>query len=285
MFVVAGVTGHVGSVVAKELLAKNQKVKVVVRDRAKAGPWSTQGAEVAVGSLDAPSFLSDALRGAAGFFVLLPPPPFTTTDFYGVQRKMADDIASAVHTSGVPYVVMLSSVGADLPSGNGPIRSLYHLENALRATGTKVTAIRAGSFQENIERFLGPAREAGIYPSFGPAGVPLPMIATKDIGALAAQCLTEHAPKAEIIDLHGPPYSANEVAAKLGAALGKKLQVVEIPQPGWVGAMTQAGFSQHIAEVFADMYAGFASGQTRPKGDRIVQGQTKLDETIRTVVR
>ena len=286
MFVISGATGHVGSVVAQELLGKKQEVKVIVRDPAKGAQWSQKGAELAVGSLEDQTFLTGALRGATGFFAMLPPPPFTTKDFHATQSKVADAIAGAVKASGVPHVVMLSSVGADLPSGTGPIRDLHYLEGALRETGTKVTAIRAGYFQENVANSLGAARGQGIFPNFTPsADAKTPMIATKDVGALAAQCLMEKPARSEVIDLHGPQYSNREVAEKLGSALGKKLQIVDIPQSNWVSAMTQAGFPPPFAEVFAEMYAAFVSGTIGPKGDRLVQGKTLLDETIRTLVK
>src|SRR5690242_13128312 len=123
MFVVAGVTGHVGSVVAEQLLARGQKVKVIVRDAAKGAAWSRKGAEVAVGSLEDAASITAALRGASGFFTLLPP-NFQAADFYGAQRKTADSIAAAVKESGVPHVVLLSSIGADLSDGTGPIKGL-----------------------------------------------------------------------------------------------------------------------------------------------------------------
>src|SRR5438309_1258204 len=62
MFVVAGVSGHVGSVVAKELLAAGEKVKVLVRDAGKGASWSKAGAEVAVASLEDPGALTTALK-------------------------------------------------------------------------------------------------------------------------------------------------------------------------------------------------------------------------------
>jgi uncharacterized protein YbjT (DUF2867 family) len=286
MFVIAGATGHVGSVVAKELLAKKQKVKVIVRDPAKGAPWAKQGAEVAVGSLEDRGFLTAALRGATGFFAMLPAPPFSAADFHGTQRKVADAIAGAVKAAGIGHVVMLSSVGADLSSGTGPIRDLHYLEGALRETGTNLTAIRAGYFQENVANSLGAARQQGIFPNFMPsADARVPMVATRDVGALAAQCLLNKPSKSEVIDLHGPEYSVREVVQKLGAALAKKLQIVDIPQANWVGAMTQAGFPQPFAEAFAEMYAVFATGTLRPKGDRLVAGKTALDETIRAVIQ
>lgn len=284
MFVIAGVTGHVGSVVAEQLLAKGQKVKVLVRDSGKGEAWSKKGAEVAVGELGDSAFLTGALRGASGFFTLLPP-NFGAADFYAFQRATAASIADAVKAAGVPHVVILSSVGADLAEGNGPIKGLFHLENALRATGTKLSAIRAGYFQENVGNSLAPAKGMGIFPNFAPsADYPMPMIATKDIGQLAADTLLAPPAQSETVDLHGPAYSIREVAQKLGAALGKELQVVDVPAAGHVDALMQGGFSKQVAEIFAEMYAGFGSGAIRPCGDRMVQGKTTLDEVLKTLV-
>ena len=64
MFVIAGVTGHVGSVVAQELLAKKQPIKVIVRNTAKGAAWSKKGAQVAVGTLDA-AVCASVVKGLA----------------------------------------------------------------------------------------------------------------------------------------------------------------------------------------------------------------------------
>ena len=285
MFVIAGVTGHVGSQAARELLAKGKQIKVIVRSADKGAEWAKRGAALAVGSLEDAAFLTGALQGATGFFTLLPG-NLTASDFYASQRQTADAVAAAVKASRVPHVVMLSSIGADLEAGTGPIRGLHYLENALLATGTKLTAIRAGYFQENLGQALGAARQAGIYPNFGaPVDFPMPMIATRDIGAQVARSLLEPPSKSEIIDLVGPAYSVQQIVDKLSAALGKKLQITTIPPEGWVPAMMQAGMPKHIAEVFAEMYAGFGSGKIRPVGDRVVPGHTVIDEVIKDLLK
>jgi uncharacterized protein YbjT (DUF2867 family) len=284
MFVIAGVTGHVGSVVAAELLAQQQKIKVLVRDPKKGTAWSQRGAEVAVGTLDDRAFLGSALRGAAGFFTLLPP-NFAAADFFGYQRSTADAIAGAVQDAAVPHVVLLSSVGADLPAGTGPIKGLHYFENQLRATGTLLTAIRAGYFQENLGNAVAPARQQGVFLNFTPsADYPMPMIATKDIGLLAAQSLLAKPRASEVIDLHGPAYSQRQLAERLGAALGKQLQIVDIPEPEWVPTLTKGGFPPPVAEIFAEMYRAFASGTVQPRGDRLVQGTTPIDAVVASLV-
>ncbi|PWU13562.1 MAG: hypothetical protein C5B49_14480 [Bdellovibrio sp.] len=79
MFVIAGVTGHVGSVAANLLIAQKQKIRVIVRNEKKGLSWSKSGAEVAIGDLNDEAFLTRAFKGAKGAFVLIPP-DFTATD-------------------------------------------------------------------------------------------------------------------------------------------------------------------------------------------------------------
>lgn len=283
MFVVAGVTGHVGSVVAKTLLEQKKPVKVIVRDAAKGKGWSQKGAEVAVGSLDDVRFLGQALKGADGFFVLLPP-NYQATNFIEAQYAAADAIAAGVKGTGVRHVVLLSSIGADVPAGTGPIKALHRLEEKLRESGTKLSALRAAYFQENAGSAVAPAKEAGIFPNFGNADYPFPMVATKDIGAAAAEALLRPPAKSEVVDVAGPSYSYRQVAEKLGKALGKTLRIVDIPPAQHVETLTKAGLSPSLAKEFAEMYAFFNAGKASPKGDRAVQGKTELDETIRGLV-
>lgn len=283
-YVIAGITGHVGSVAAGELLACGETVRGIVRDESRGAGWRERGAEIAVGSLEDREFLRAALVGAAGFFCLLPP-NYAAEDFFGSQKRTADEIAGAVTASGVPRVVMLSSMGADLAVGTGPIKGLHYLENALRGTGTKLVAIRASYFQENVANVLPAARQAGIYPNFLPAGdFAIPMVATKDIGRLAASLLREPPERSEVVDLVGPPYSARQVSDALGKALGKALRVVDIPAGGHVDALMQAGLARGLAEVMAEMYGAIGAGLITAKGDRLVSGTTGLEETLSRLV-
>jgi uncharacterized protein YbjT (DUF2867 family) len=282
MYAITGVTGHVGGATARELLAAGAPVRVVVRDPQQGRAWSELGAEVAVADFADRTALTAALIGCRGAFVMLPTVP-TGTD--ADHRSMADSIAAAVAGSGVPHVVALSSVGADLPEGNGPIRWLHHLEGRLRETGAVLTAIRAPHFQEKVETVLGAATGAGIYPVFGDsADVPTPMVATGDIGAVAARSLTSPPPAGEVIDLEVPSYTERQVAEKLGAVLGTALRVVTVPRPAWLGALTDAGVPPLLAAELVELYDAEHRGVLRPCGDRQVRCTTELDDTLRRVV-
>jgi uncharacterized protein YbjT (DUF2867 family) len=284
-YVVAGVTGRVGSTVASELLKHGERVTVIVRDEARGRDWARRGAEVASGSLIDRSFVSDVVRDTDGFFTLLPE-NVAPDDFHGSRQRMADAIAGAVHDSGVPHVVMLSAIAAVLPDGNGPAKDLHYCENQLRACSATLTALRACYFQDNVASVLTPARQAGIYPNFLPsADVAFPMIATRDIGRLAAAALTSPPPKSEVVDLFGPTYSVRQVAEHLGAALGKTLAIVNIPPEGHMTALMQAGVPQQIAEAVAEMFAAFSAGLLIPSGDRSLRGSTTIDVVIAECVR
>ncbi len=283
-FVVAGVTGHVGSVVARELLAAGETVTVIVREAKKADEWSARGAAVAVGSLEDAEFVAKAVTGADGFFAMIPP-HYATGDIYGAQRKTVDALAAGVKRGGVPLVVLLSSVGADRADKNGPIKGLHYAESQLRETGAKVVAVRAGSFQENIAGAIAAAKSAGIFPNFLPsADIPGPQVATRDIGHAIAEVMRSPPARSEVVDLVGPAYSTRQLAEKVGKLLGKTLPIVDIPAAGHAAALQQAGVPPDVAAAFAEMYAGFAAGLLTPKGDRTVQCTTPIDEILPALV-
>lgn len=279
-FVVAGVSGHVGSVVARDLLAAGDDVTVIVRDAKKGNDWSARGAKVAVGSLDDAEFVAATVKGADGLFTLIPP-HYATGDIYAAQRKTADALAAGVKKGGVPLVVLLSSVGADRADKNGPIKGLHYAETKLRETGTKLVALRAGSFQENVAGAVAAAKQAGIYPNFSPsADIPAPQVATQDVGHAAAQLLRSPPARSEVVDLVGPAYSSRQLAEKIGKLLGKALTIVDIPPAGHADALKQAGVPADVAVAFAEMYAGFSAGLLVPKGDRAIKVTTPIDEVL-----
>src|SRR5262245_55082156 len=138
MYAIAGVTGHTGKVVAETLHAQGQPIRVIVRDQAKGAAWKSRGTEVAVASVDDEPALTRALSGVKGAYVLLPPEA-VTTDFCGSRAKMVDAIGRAAVKAGLPHLVLLSSIGAHLPKGTGPIVALHHAERSFEKLGIGTT--------------------------------------------------------------------------------------------------------------------------------------------------
>ena len=284
-YVVAGVTGRVGSVVATELLSRDVAVTVIVRDEARGLQWANRGADVAIGSLDDRGFVARVVRGAAGFFTLLPEnvPP---DDFHGARRRMADAIAGGVQDGGVSHVVMLSAIAASLADGNGPAKDLHYCERQLELHAKQLTLLRACYFQENVAGAIPAAIRAGVYPNFlASANEPIPMIATRDVGRFATQALLAPPQGREIMDVFGPAYSIHQVARALGGALGKELQVIDIPPPRQSDTLVDAGIPRPIADAIAEMFGAFNAGLITPRGDRSAVGITPIEDVVRQYVR
>ena len=279
-FVVAGATGRVGSVVASELLSRGASTTVIVRGSAAASEWKSRGATTAMGSLSDLAFLTRTLQGASGFFALLPEnvPP---DDFHGHRRRMAETMARAVAESAVPHVVVLSAVAASLPDGNGPAKDLHYLEELLSAGGARLSVLRSCFFQDNLADAIPPAMGVGIYPNFLPyADTAFPMVATSDVGRVAAAALLSPPAQTERVLVLGPAYSIGDLSRRLGAALGKPLQVADVPPDQHVPTLVRAGVPPPIAEAIAELFGAFAKGLIVPRGDRQVIGSTAVDEVI-----
>lgn len=279
-FVIAGVSGRTGAVAAQTLLAQGERVRVIVRDRSKAEPFAAEGAEVAIADLGDADALATALTGAKGAYLLVPP-NMAVADFRGYQQRTSAAIAEALARAKVPHVVLLSSIGAQHPSGNGPIAGLHELEQELaRIDGLRTTSIRASSFMENLGMSLG-ALAQGVLPSFTPAALAYDMIATVDIGKLAASELREGAKQSSIIELGAGPYSPNDAAAILSKLVGKPIHVAEAPLDAVVPTLTGFGMQPQLAELYREMMAGLASGHIAFEGKhRTVRGSTGLEPVL-----
>jgi len=281
-FVVAGATGRTGKAIAASLLARGHRVRAIVHREGSGDELRAHGAEVIVASLGDERALDRALAGAAGFYALLPEEP-AVADFHAHRRRMADAMAKAVRQARVPHVVFLSALAAALAEGNGPASDLHYAEAALRATRGTLTILRSSYFLDNVLGAADLAQREGIYTNFfASADTPLPTVATRDVGLIAARSLLEPPPASEIVDVIGPAYSVRDFAAHLSRALGTPVQVVDIPPAAHVATLTRAGIPPAFAEILAEMFACLASGRVSPQGDRVERGTTELDSVLAT---
>jgi uncharacterized protein YbjT (DUF2867 family) len=261
MFVVAGVTGHTGSVAAKTLLAAGKEVTAIVRSQEKGGPWRDQGANVAVSSLDDTARMTEILSSAEGAY-LLTPPNFEVTNYIENRRRLIEATAKAVAASRIPHVVFMSSAGGQLPSGTGLILVNHMGEVAMKPVARDLTILRPGSFAENWEPQLSAAKANGILPTFHLPQHKLNMISTDDVGRFAAEALLDGPHGSRILNLAGPQeYSPEDVAQILASLLGRDVRVVNPPMGAAVATFMKAGFSEDAAKLFEEMYAAANSGK------------------------
>lgn len=283
MYVIAGVTGRTGSVVATTLLAAKQPVRVIVREAAKGAPWAAQGAEVAVASLDDRAALARALTGATGAYLLIPPNGWTETDIPAGRKRYADAILGAVADARPGHVVLLSSLGAQHAAGTGPIQYLHPIEQGLRAAGVPSTFLRAAFFQENWGSVLKGAIDGGTL--YYALPVRSPQVATVDIGKTAARLLVEGAPRgARIVNLAGPAdYDLAEVAAAIREASGASVTAQVVPPAAMADALAGMGASRELAEMYAEMTSAIPDKLVW-EGE-VTRGTTPLVDTLRALLR
>lgn len=281
MFTIFGANGNTGSVVAKALLAKGEKVRVVLRDTSKAAALGLTAAEVVKGDVLDRASVESALRGADAAYLLIPPDN-ASKDFIARGKVIADNYAAALEKHQVGHVVLLSSVGAHLASGTGPIVTAHNAEQALsKLTKTKRTYLRAAYFMENVLGYAQAMKGDGVLPVFGGGeGYPFDMVATKDIGRTAAEALLAPAASDRVIELAGPkPYSFEDAARDASQILGRPVKAQAVPIEGMVPTLTSFGFSENVAGLFREMTEAFGSGRVQwtqePK-----RGTTELREVL-----
>jgi len=276
MIVVMGASGNTGKVTADALLSRGEKVRVVGRDAKKLQPFAARGAEVAAGDASDAAFLARAFAGADAAYTLIPP-DFRAADFRAYQDRIGEATAKALRQSGVKRVAFLSSVGADLPAGTGPIAGLHAQEERLRGLGVDVILLRPGYFFENLYASVPLIQQQGINGSAIAPDVKMSMIATRDIGPVAAAALAaKDFSGVQVRNLLGPrDYTMVEVTRILGAKIGKPdLAYVQFPYEAFGAALEQAGLTKDMARLYVEMSRAFNAGIVKPVGGRTPESTT-----------
>ncbi|MGA9392184.1 MAG: NmrA family NAD(P)-binding protein [Candidatus Sulfotelmatobacter sp.] len=277
MFVILGASGNTGHTVAKTLLSRGKKVRVVGRNATHLQPLAAEGAEIFVADLTDSPAVTKAFQQADSAYVMIPPNP-TSNDVLAYQGRVGDAIASAVQNARLENVVSLSSIGADKSSGTGPVVGLYNLEQKLnQIDSVNVLHLRAGYFMENTLPQVGAIRMMGSAAGPVRPDLKLPMIATRDIGAAAADALTELAFRGkQTQELHGQrDVDYNEVATIIGRAIGKPdLKYIQAPDKQMRAAMVQMGMSDNFVGLILEMAASLNSGYMRALEPRTPRNTT-----------
>jgi uncharacterized protein YbjT (DUF2867 family) len=278
MYVVLGATGHTGSIIANSLLTKGERVRVVGRDASRLARFVRKGAEAFTANVSDVAALTKALAGPRAAYLMLPP-SMTSLDYRADQERESDSISKAVLDSGLRYAVFLSSFGADVPEGTGPIAGLHSAEQKLNAiTGLNVLHLRAGYFMENHLAAIGMIQGMGI---FGHALLPelrIPMIATRDIGEYAAGRILklDFAGKQTRELLGERDLTMNEVTALIARGIGKPdLRYVQFPYEQVLQVLMQMGIPPKTAGQFIEMYKAVNEGVVAAQEPRSAENTTR----------
>jgi uncharacterized protein YbjT (DUF2867 family) len=256
MIVVTGATGNTGKVVTEGLLAAGEKVRVIGRTAEKLRPFVAKGAEAFADNVLDTEAMTRAFTGATAAYVMIPPDNKAKSirDYYAL---VGESLATALEKSGVTHAVVLSSVGAQLAEGAGPVSAIHHVEERLkRVPGVDFLFLRPASYMENFLATVGVYKSMGFFAGLIKDDVSMPMIATRDIGQRAAAAL-------RALDFSGQQtkellgqrdLTMNECAAIFGTATGKPgLSYMQAPAMMAKPAMVQSGMSSDMADQLIEM--------------------------------
>ena len=256
MIAITGASGNIGSKITADLLAKGQKVRCIARTAENLKNLSAKGAEITAISLDDTAALTRAFTGVEAAFTMIPS-DYQAPDFIGFQNTIGESIAEAVETSGVKYIVNLSSQGAHLPDKTGPIKGLHHQEERLnKLKGVNILHLRPTYFMENLLETIDMIKQMDIMGSALRGDMEMPMIATRDIAGFAAERLLKRDfSGTSAKDLLGQrDLLLNEAAEIIGKKIDKpNLKYVQFSYQDTEKALVDMGFSPDVAGLFIEM--------------------------------
>jgi uncharacterized protein YbjT (DUF2867 family) len=284
MFAVMGVTGNVGGEVARNLLGAKLPVRAVVRDASRGKVWTQCGCKLATADINDAAALAEAFKGAEGVFVLVPP-SFDPLPEFPEARAIAAALRVALDAARPDRVVYLSTIGAQAIQSN--LLSQHTLiEQELRTSPVPITFLRPGWFMENAAWDVAPATSSGVVPSFlQPLDKPFPMVATADIGRVAAELLRETWTDHRVAELEGPHrVTPNEIAATFARLLGRPVRMEVVPRETWEPLFKSQGMK--YPEPRARMLDGFNEGwiefENGEAGSR--KGSVSLETVLRALI-
>jgi uncharacterized protein YbjT (DUF2867 family) len=281
MYAIMGITGQIGGVIARTLLATNQSVRAVVRDAGKGQVWSERGCEVALATIEDASSLAAAFRGAEGVFVLVPS-NFDPLPGFPEARTVSETLRTALVQANPARVVYLSTIGAQASEPNLLTQHTI-IEKAIGGLPMPVTFLRPAWFMENSSWDVAPAKNQGVIPSFlQPLDRPVPMVATADIGRVAAGLLQFAWSGRRVVELEGPHrVTPNEIAATFAKLLDRPVRMEAVPRESWEALFKSQGMKNPVPRI--RMLDGFNEGWI--DFERGEAGSQKGSVTLETVLK
>jgi NAD(P)H dehydrogenase (quinone) len=281
MYAITGITGKVGGALARALLAAKRPVRAVVRDAGKGRPWAERDCEVAVADMADAAALAVAFKEADGVFVL-PPSDFDPAPGFPEARAIIAAVRTALDVARPGKVVCLSTVGAQATQPN-LLTQRTLMEHALRDLPIPMTFLRPGWFMENFAWDVASARDSGVIASFlQPLDRPVPMVATADVGHVAAELLQQEWAGCRVVELEAAHRIApNEVAATFARIFGRPVRIEAVPRETWGSLFKSQGMKDPMPRI--QMLDGFNEGWIEFEGGEqgSVKGTTGLEAVLR----
>lgn len=256
----AGSLGNVSHPLVKLLIAAGHEVNVITSNTDRQAAIEALGATAAIGSISDAAFLTNAFTGADAVYTMTPP-----AMGQNIVQNIADAgeaYAQAIKAAGVKRVVMLSSIGADVAEGTGPIKGVHLVEQAFKQlTAVNITIMRAGNFYYNFLRDIPVIKSQGILGNNFSGDKRIVLAHPQDIAAAIAGELQSPGNGIEVKYIVSDISTGNEVAATLGQAIGNpNLPWVQFSDEQLSQGMLSAGLPAELIDLIVEMGRAMQSG-------------------------
>ena len=218
--------------------------------------------------------LAAAFKAASDVFVLLPP-NFDPSPDFPETRAIVAALRRALATARPGKVVCISTIGAQAKREN-LLTQLTIMEESLGDLPMPITFLRPAWFMENCSWDVAPARDTRVISSFlQPLEKPVPMVATADVGRVAAELLQETWTGRRIIELEGPTrVTPNQIAATFAEIFSHPVQAEAVPRQTWEQLFKSQGMKHpgpriQMLDGFNQGWIEFEQDETRRRKGRI----------------
>lgn len=265
-YAIMGASGLIGHILCQELLKRGHKVRAIGRNEDKLNELKAKGAETAFVDFTSAAGLSTAFKGAKAVFSFMPPGYFAE-GFAVYQDTVSEAIVQALKKSNTTHVLNLSSIGANLDKGTGPILEFYHHEKRMDAlSDVNIVHLRPSYLMEILQLSIPFIKKTGTNGSALRGDIPIPMVATRDIGFKAAQILDTLDFKGHtVFEFTGPgAWTLQEATTIIGKAIGKPdLQYIQLSEDEERKIQMSAGKNSIIIDLWLEMYKAYNTGIIR----------------------
>jgi len=283
-YVITGGAGNISLPVSEKLLSAGHEVTVISRNAANIAGLTAKGAKAAIGSVEDAGFLTKAFAGADAVYTMVPP-NMTPADWKGYIGQVGSNYAEAIKANGIKYVVNLSSIGAHMAEGCGPVSGLYRSEAALNALDqVNIKHLRPGYFYPNLFANVGMIKNMGIMGgNYGGSELKIILSHPEDIAEVAAQELlgldfSGHS----IRYLSSDERTTDDISKVIGTAIGKpELKWIVFSDEDALKGGIGAGLPEEIAKNYTEMGHAIRTGAMFAdyQANRPQQfGKTKLED-------
>lgn len=286
-YVVTGSLGHISKPLTKALVSTGHDVHVITSNNDRVKEIEDLGAHALVGNIEDALFVENSFKGADALYLMLPP-NYAAPVLRDFQKKVTANYIKAIKVNNIKYAVALSSIGAHLGTGAGPIDGVAHLEQELnKIDGLNVKSLRPSYFYLNLLALAPMVKHLNLMGSNFGGDEKLVLTDTSDIADAAIEELST-------LSFTGKSHRYISSDEKLTSEIAQIFsKAIDKPGTPWVvfsdeqakAGMIQAGLSEDLADNYTIMGKAIREGKVQEdywKHQPQSLGKVKLDQFAKT---